>query len=176
MSISWLTTSWTAVIMVVITSASIYTALIILTRIVGLKSFSKISTIDFAITVTIGALIARTVLVRNPPLLQGLVALGVLFLLQFILSWLRRNSLVRKLVDNKPLLLMKDSEMLEDNLNKARVTPDDVRAKLREANVTHLSQVKAVVMETTGDISVMHNDSDLMPDEELLTSVEGWGN
>jgi uncharacterized membrane protein YcaP (DUF421 family) len=174
MNISWLTTSWTAVIMVIITSISIYTALIIVTRIVGVKSFSKISAIDFAITVTIGAIIARTILTKNPPLLQGLVALAILFLLQIILSWLRRNPLMNKLVDNKPLLLMRGSEMLEDNLRKARVTPDDVRAKLREANVARLSQVKAVVIETTGDISVMYNDSGLTPDDALLKSVEGW--
>lgn len=52
---------------------------------------------------------------------------------------------------------MRGSEILDDNLKEAEVTHDDLRAKLREANVTQLSQVKAVVMESTGDVSVLHN-------------------
>lgn len=48
-------------------------------------------------------------------------------------------------------------DMLEENLKATKVTPDDLKAKLREANVTDLNQIKAVVLETTGEISVLHN-------------------
>lgn len=37
--------------------------------------------------------------------------------------------------------------MIEDNLAKARVTADDVWAKLRAANVRHYADVDAVVLE-----------------------------
>lgn len=47
--------------------------------------------------------------------------------------------------------------MINEHLKATKVTPDDIRAKLREANVTDLNQVRAVVLETTGDISVLHS-------------------
>ena len=53
---------------------------------------------------------------------------------------------------------MDGNEILEDNLRKARVTKSDLRSKLREANVTRLDQVKSVIFETTGDISVLHKE------------------
>jgi uncharacterized membrane protein YcaP (DUF421 family) len=134
------------------------------------------SSFDFAMTVAIGSLIASTIISDSPPLFQAIVALAFLYILQMTVARLRGNSTVMsKLVNNKPLLLMRGEEVLQENLRAARVTNDDLRAKLREANVTQYSQIHAVVMEATGDISVMHNDDeghDL--DDGLLKDVRGW--
>ena len=176
MDFSWINTSWTAVLMIVLSSAGIYISVIILTKIAGLRSFSKMSSFDFAITVSFGSIIASVVVAKDPPLLQAVVALAALYLFQMIVASLRgRSSLISKLVDNEPILLMRGQEILHDNLKEARVTHDDLRSKLREANVTRMSQVYAVIMEATGDISVMHNDSDEHElDDILLKGVRGW--
>ncbi len=75
------------------------------------------------------------------------------------------------MVDNKPLFLMIREEILWDNLKKARVTEGDLRAKLREANVIELSEVKAVIFETTGDISVLHSSEDKNIDDWIVEDV-----
>jgi len=176
MDLSWLTTSFSAVIMIIITTVGIYLALIFYTRIAGLRSFSKMSSFDFAVTVAIGSLIASTILAKDPPLLQGIVALGVLYVVQMGVASLRGHSTVMsKLVDNKPLLLMNGTDVLDHNLKRANVTYADLRAKLREANVTQMNQVKAVVMEATGDISVLHHaNKNHEVDAVLLQEVQGW--
>lgn len=176
MDFSWIYTSWTAALMVIISTVAIYVSLIILTRLAGLRSFSKMSSFDFAVTVAIGSVIASTILTRNPPLLQAAVGLSSLYCVQILVAWLRgRSQAFNRMVNNKPLLLMKGSTIVEENLKKAQVTHADLRAKLREANVIRLSQVKAVVMEATGDISVLHSeDENSEPDDELLKNVRGW--
>lgn len=176
MDYSWLTTSWSSILMVILTTIGIYITLITYTRLAGLRSFSKMSSFDFAMTVAIGSLIASTILTKDPPLIQAMVALAMLYILQMTVARLRgKSKSVIYAVDNQPLLLMRGSEILEDNLKEAKVTQDDLRAKLREANVTQLSQVKAVVMEATGDISVLHHeDSAHKPDTFLLKNVSGW--
>ena len=63
---------------------------------------------------------------------------------------------------------MRDGLIDEDALAKTRVARDDLIAKLREANVRSFKMVRAVVLETTGDISVLHGDT---LDDELLTGV-----
>lgn len=162
--------------MVILTTIGIYVTLIIFTRMAGLRSFSKMSSFDFAMTVAVGSLIASTIITENPPLLQAMVALAMLFILQMVVARLRgKSKTVIYAVDNQPLLLMRGSEILDENMKEAKVTEDDLRAKLREANVTHLSQVKAVVMEATGDISVLHNqDTEHTLDDLLLKNVRGW--
>ncbi|MGM0546028.1 MAG: DUF421 domain-containing protein [Bacteroidota bacterium] len=173
MDLSWIVTTWDALVMVFISTVGIYVALIFFTRLGGLRSFSKISSFDFAVTVAIGSVIATSLLSPDPPLLQSMVALGLLYVVQISVARLRvKNITIAKLVDNQPMLLMRESNILEHNLDKAGVTLSDLQAKLREANVTQLNQVKAVVMESTGDISVLHHsDQDHELDPILLKDV-----
>ncbi len=170
---TWITTSWSAAAMTVLTALGIYIAVIIYTRLAGLRSFSKMSSFDFAMTVAVGSVIASTVLTRDPPLLQAVAALGALYLLQIAVARLRvAFGLVGRAVDNDPVLLMRDGEILRESMDTAGVTDGDLRAKLREANVLRLSHVRAVVMETTGDISVLHAPADAGDlDEEILREV-----
>jgi hypothetical protein len=72
-------------------------------------------------------------------------------------------------VDNTPILLVRDGQFIEEALTKARVTHSDVYAKLRQSNVHRMDQVIAVVLETTGDISVVHGEGRL--DAELYDNV-----
>ena|SRR5699024_1058781 len=176
MDFSWINTSWMAAWMVIVSTAGIYLALIIFTRIAGLRSFSKMSSFDFAITVSFGSIIAGVVMAKDPPLLNAIVGLGALYTFQIIVAGLRgSSSLMSKLVNNEPLLLMRGAEILEDNLREAKVTHSDLRAKLREANATKLRQIKAVVIEATGDIAVLHNDDpDHEVDDIILEGVRGW--
>ena len=70
-------------------------------------------------------------------------------------------------------LVMAGPEILHENLKNVRMTENDLYAKLRQANVTRRDQIRAVVMETTGDVSVLHADPDGQPlEDELLYGVE----
>lgn len=164
----YFTTTTTTALAIVLTAIGIYIALIIYTRIAGKRSFSKMSSFDFAMTVAIGSLMASTILSSSVSLLDGMVGLGIVYLLQIAAALGRRSKSFKKMIDNTPLLLMDGTNILHENLKKARVTEGDLRSKLREANVLQLSQVRAVIFETTGDISVLH----VSGDED--TSLEDW--
>lgn len=168
----WITTTWESIGFVALSALGMYLGLIVLTRVAGLRSFSKMSSFDFAITVAIGSVLAGTVIAENPPLLQSLAALAILYALQIGLAFLRqRSDAIQHVVDNEPMLLMAGREILHDNLRKAQVTEGDVRAKLREANVLSLDHVHAVVLEATGDVSVLHGAPDADLDLSLLDGV-----
>ena len=127
-----------------LSAIALYVLLILYTRLVGLRSFSKMSGFDF--TITIGSVLASVTLWQKPTLLEGAVALGVLFGLQFAVR----------------------------NLRRANMTETDLQAKLRAANVTQLEQVRAVVVESTGDVSVLHAPPDAPAiDDTLLADVKG---
>ena len=169
----WFTTSSQAVVAIIISTLCIYLAVILYTRIFGKRSFSKMSSFDFAMTVAVGSLIASTALSRSVSLVDGLVALFMIYLVQFCVAYLRRWQNFRNATDNSPLLLMKNSVIIEENLIKAKLTESDLRSKLREANVIRLEEVRAVVFETTGDVSVLHStDNNKELEEWLLNDVK----
>lgn len=143
---------------------------VIIVRVVGLRSFSKMAAFDFIITIGAGSLLASAVTASNwSAFFQASLGISALLAIQFITAKLRFHSkIVRNLVENDPVLLMSNGEFCRNNMQCARVTEDDVIAKLREANALEMDTVHAVVLETTGDISVLHGAS---MDKKLIGGI-----
>lgn len=144
--------------------------IILLVRIVGLRSFSKMTNFDFVMTVAMGSLLAGASQSQQwTGFLQTLTAMASLFAIQYLVSRLRRRSpRLDALVQNTPTLLMKDGVILHDALRATRVAEEDLFAKLREANALDIASVRAVVLETTGNISVLYG---AQVDEALFRGV-----
>ena len=164
----WFVSSWADIVGAMLSTVATLAAIIGLTRLAGLRSFAKLSAFDFASTVAIGSIFAATATNRSVPLSVTLGVLATLFACMVALSKLRR-SVPFGLIDNEPLLLVRDGVIILPAMRRANMTQDDLRAKLREANVLDPAKVQAVVMETTGDVSVLHGEGPLHAD--LLRDV-----
>lgn len=152
--------------------AVIYILIILFTRLYGLRSFSKMTSFDFAMTIAIGSLIASTVSTGKPTVAMGAVIIGFLYFAKYLINLLVYISpQLAGAINNRPILLILDGELLHHNLKLTKVTEDEIREKLRESNVWSLQQVKAVVLETTGDVSVIHGDQNVELDEYILKGV-----
>ena len=77
---NWLVVSETTIIKVVLSVISIFTVMIVITRINGLRTFAKMSSFDFAATIAIGSVLASIVLNTNQSLVKGTIASLVLWL------------------------------------------------------------------------------------------------
>lgn len=164
--------TWESVLFSLLALLALYALIIALTRVAGLRSFTKMSSFDFVLTVATGSMIASAVVTQRPPILVALAAIAMVYVLQMGVAVLRQHSKrFQALVDNEPLVLMAGRDILEENMRKARVTHDDLRNKLRMQGVTNRDQVIAVVMETSGDVSVLkRNPKDDEPFEDWLVT------
>ncbi len=171
--LKWLAENADTIGITILTSLGIYLSIIIITRLNGLRTFATMSSFDFSITIATGSIIASTILSEKNSLLKGVVALAILIFLQASVALLRKkNNKFERAVSNTPILLMKGPEILWKNLDATRVTESDLYSKLREANVTQMTKILAVVLETTGKISVLQSDDQTENlDDELLKFV-----
>lgn len=163
-------------VMVIVSAVVIYAALLLLARLAGLRSFSKISGFDFPVTIAFGSVVASVIISRDPPLLQGVAALASLFAIQMLFAWLRlKFGWIEGLSTNTPRVIMIGGKVQDEQMRKAKISINDLRAKLREAGVLNYDQVFAVVAETTGDITVLHGDEEDVDrfDPSLLDNVIG---
>lgn len=146
-------------------------AVILMTRLNGLRTFSKMSGFDFAITVAMGSVLASAVMATAAAnFWTNVGALAALVAAQGVISRVReRVPAFKSTIDNAPLLLMENGRILEENLVKGQITRGDLIGKLREANALKLSEVRAVVLEDTGDVSVLHGGEEI--DTALLEGV-----
>ena len=161
---------------VAVTALAMYAVVLACARLAGVRSFAEMSTFDIAITIAIGSTIATTVVADSPALSRGIAGIVALYALQLAVSALRgRFRAAEKVLDNRPILVMGPSgRLLPSNMAVARITEDDLRASLRSANVHDLTQVKAVIMEGTGDIHVLRSDGDRPVDAWLLQGVRDY--
>ena len=157
---------------VLVGTVVLYILIIIYTRVFGLKSFSKMTGFDFLNTVAIGNLLAMSAATSSPSLFVGALLIGLLYLLNYLVTYASfKSKTARSLLDNTPVLIMKDGKLLRENLEKTKVTEDELRGKLREANVLRLCEVRAVVLETTGDVSVLHTNGNEQLEDYIMKDV-----
>ncbi|MGY5351057.1 DUF421 domain-containing protein [Wenyingzhuangia sp. IMCC45533] len=157
---------------VILSVIGIFTAMMMVTKIFGLRTFAKMSSFDFASTIAVGTILASIVLNKDQNISKGILALICVIGFQTLFSFLvRKSSTFKKVFTNKPQMLMKDGEIFYDTLKKCNVSKSDLMAKLREANVHKISEVQAVIFENTGDISVLHSADKNSIDAVILEDV-----
>lgn len=132
-----------------------------LTRMIGLRTFSKMTAFDFVATIATGSLLAQAAGSSDwKEFIQAVIAVAMVLTAQRIIAAIRfRSDSFRDAIENEPILLMSRGSFHRKAMAKVRVSEADIRTKLRQANVADPDQVEAVVLETTGDISVLHGES-----------------
>lgn len=160
---------------VILSVIGMYVAVLVLVRLAGLRSFAEMTSFDFAMTIAVGTTIGSTAISGAVSVPVGVIALATLFGVQFLIALARVHaSRFGDLFDNEPRLVMARGKVLDAPLEQTRLTREDLFAKLREANVRNFGEVLAVVVETTGDVSVIHTEGgDVDFDLDLLQGVEG---
>jgi uncharacterized membrane protein YcaP (DUF421 family) len=140
---------------VVVTTVSIYLAFIVLVRLVGSRSLTSLASFDFAAVVALGAVIGRTILLQEPTLMIGLVALTTLFTMQALLGLLRQSRCVDRLIQRRPTMLVRNGALLHDSMRSCHVVEDEIRQALRRAGARSLEEAQCVVLERNGTVSVV---------------------
>lgn len=149
-------TSWSSLARTLFIGVAAYASLIVLLRVSGKRTLSKMNAFDLIVTVALGSTLATVLLTKSVALADGLLAFALLIFLQFALTWLAvRFKAVSQLIKAQPTLLVYQGQFLPAALKAERITENEVLASLREQGVSDLTQVAAVVLETEGSLSVL---------------------
>lgn len=148
--------SWTGVARTVVVGTGAYVALIVMLRLSGKRTLSKMNAFDLIVTVALGSTLAAVLLDAAVPLAEGVVALGLLVGLQYAITWASvRSARFQNLIKDEPLLLVHDGRYLDAALRKQRVTRQEIAAALRQSGRTEVDEVRSVVLETDGTLTVI---------------------
>lgn len=154
-------TSWTSIFRTLLIGVTAYAGLIIMLRLSGKRTLTKMNAFDLVVTVALGSTLATVLLNKSVALADGLTAFALLIFLQFVLTWLSvRSKTVGQLIKAEPALLVYQGHFLPAALKAERVTEAEVLAVLRAQGVPSVAEAAAVVLETSGELSVLrHTDS-----------------
>jgi uncharacterized membrane protein YcaP (DUF421 family) len=151
---------WDNIIRVLAVGSLAYIGLVVLLRISGNRTLSKMNAFDFIVTIALGSTLSSILISKDVTLSQGLTAIALLVGFQFLITWMSiRSQAVRRSVKTEPTLLLRDGEFLHDALTRVRVTEEEVRGAIRQHGMGGLEQVAIVIMETDGSLSVIPKNS-----------------
>ncbi|MCB0324898.1 MAG: DUF421 domain-containing protein [Bdellovibrionales bacterium] len=168
-----LLSSWHTVLRTLFLGVSTYASLIVLLRISGKRTLSKWNAFDFIVTIALGSTLATAILSKQTSLAQGVIALALLILLQYLITALSvRFPYFQRLVKARPRLLLLDGVVRQQTLVEERVSEEELRAALRERGLSSYEEAAAVVLETNGTFSVLTSLSD--SPGSAIRDVEGF--
>ncbi len=147
--------NWYGIARVLVVGPLAYVALVLMLRASGKRTLSKMNAFDFVVTIAIGSMLASTILTSSIALVEGVLGMGMLILLQFVITWLSvRDQRISRLVKGEPSLLFHQGAFLESQLMWTRVTKSEVQAAVRQQGHASMEEIGSVVLETDGSFSV----------------------
>ena len=146
----------------------LYLVLIAGVRLMGKRQVGQMEPAEFVVTMLVANLAAVPMQDQGIPLFSGLVPILTVLGVELVLSVLSVVSIgFRRLLCGKPVILIQSGRILQENLRRTRITPDELTGHLRLKDVLELNTVQYAILETNGDLSVF-----LYPNHRPATAQE----
>ena len=133
-----------------------YGLLMAVLRLLGKRQIGEMEPAEFVVTMLLANL--ATIPIENPdvPVTHGLLPIAFVVGGELLLAYLTLRSIkIRKLLCGKPVILIEEGKISQENLRRTRINLDELTMHLREKNVFDLSQVKFAILETNGELSTL---------------------
>ena len=133
----------------------LYSVLILVIRLMGKRQIGQMEASEFVVTMLVANLAAIPMQDGAIPLFSGLVPIVTVLGMELVLSALSiKNLRFRKALCGKPIILLENGNILQENLKRTRVTLDELMGLLRQKDVLDPRQVQYAILETNGNLSV----------------------
>jgi uncharacterized membrane protein YcaP (DUF421 family) len=162
--------NWESTLRTLVITIMAYIVLIVMLRTSGKRTLSKMNAFDMIITIAMGSTLANVTLDKQVALVDGALALFLLVYLQYAITWLNvRSPTMKRLVRSSATVLVYEGRFDHKQMKRQRVTVEEIHEAAREHGCTNVSQLKAVILETTGQLNVI---KELDEPDAIITALE----
>ncbi len=150
--------------------------LLYLTAVVGFRlgerrTLAQMSPFDFVAAVAVGAIVGRVPNASTTSYLAGAVTLVTVLLVHRVIMRLRYAPRVAHIVEHAPIVLVADGRILESEIRRCGLTLGDLHGQLRQHGIGDLSEVRYVIAEQRGQLSVIRRADHEGPLPALVRDV-----
>ncbi len=156
----WVTGQSQLLVSVVGKALLMYLVALFALRLTHRRTLSQWGAIDFAAAVATGAIIGRTAVARNESLLVGVTALLTILAAHTLLTVARFAPGVAMVTDHRVRLLVEHGRMRRSQMWMCGVTVEDLTAQLREKNIGSLAELRYVLYEAKGQLTIVREPGD----------------
>jgi uncharacterized membrane protein YcaP (DUF421 family) len=146
-------------VQIIISTVAVYLFIIVAIRLFGKKELSQLSVVDLVFILLISNSVQNAMVGSNSTLAGGLVAAAALFIVNFLFKEvLYHFPKFGRLVQGETLMLIYKGKLIRKNVDKAKLTVDEIMEAIREHGVSKIEEVDLAVLEVDGNISVLSNE------------------
>jgi uncharacterized membrane protein YcaP (DUF421 family) len=128
----------------------------LLTRIIGRRELSSLEPFDLILLIVIGDAIQQGLTQDDYSVTGALIVIGTFAILQILVSYLSfRFPRLRPALDGEPIVVVQDGRAIEKNMERERITVEEVMVAARQEQVASLDRIAWAVLETSGKISII---------------------
>lgn len=133
-----------------------FVVLLAVVRLQGKKQIAQFSYFNYINGISIGSLAANVAITNGIPFLKGIFLLFSWASMTWLVALLSLKSVnLRKLFEGVPRFVIKDGEIIENNLRIENVSIDDLNSMLRQKNNFSIQDVESAILELNGSLSVL---------------------
>lgn len=137
----------------------IYLFVLFVIRVMGKSELSEMEPFQLVVTLMIADLAAVPIESTETPLFSGIAALIALLFAQVLVSFITlKSKKIRNIICGKPSIVIRDGDVVAEELKSLRISPTELAEQLRVAGYTNLDDIHLAVIETNGSLSVILKD------------------
>ena len=145
---------------VLIRSLLLYLLVIFAVRLMGKRQLGELQPSELVITILVSNIATLPLEDVDIPIVVGVTPIFALVCYEVIVSWVSlKSQRLRKLMSGSPKIIIKDGKIDPQVMKDLRFSVDDLMMSLRGKDIFDLSEVQYAIVETTGSLSVMTNET-----------------
>ena len=147
----------------------LYLVLLATVRLLGKRQIGQMEASEFVVAMLVADLAAIPMQDVSIPIHTGLIPIITVLAAELILASLCLRSIrLRRLLCGKPVILIENGRILQQNLKRTRVTLDELTGHLREKDILDVRTVQYAILETNGNLSVFPYPAEVAPSAKDL--------
>jgi uncharacterized membrane protein YcaP (DUF421 family) len=135
----------------------VYTALFLMLRLLPKRELGSIGTADLLMIVLIADAVQNAMGADYRSVTEGVVLVATILFWSFVVDWLDHRFPGLHLVSASPLLLISNGRVMRRNLEKERITEEELMSQLRQHGVERPDEVSKAYIESDGKMSVIRS-------------------
>src|SRR6478672_5652854 len=132
----------------------LYAFVVFLIRVMGRRELSSLSAVDLVLLIVLGDAIQQGLTQDDSSVPGAVIAISTIAALQVLVSYVSfRSRRVRKVLEGHPIVVIQDGKLLEQNLRRQRMTPDELAEEMRIQQIGGFEDVQWGILESNGSVS-----------------------
>jgi len=149
-------TTWTFAAEITIRVVLMFSMIMIFLRLTGKRGIRQLSIFELAIILSLGSIAGDPMFTEDLPLIQALLIMSIVIILYRLTTWLMmKYQPFEDLIEGTSLYIVEDGMLVLDKIKRGKMSHDEFFAEMRQQGIEHLGQVRAGLLETDGEFSIL---------------------